>query len=182
MQAEVYARFSPLIGGPPFLPPLHVEVLIYDEEQSNNEDQDHSIILHRIDYVPKNPTDPNTILNLLMLKPVPGNVRHRIYLSKERRTTMEQTTEDWNMADDTHTSIILVHKDRIQSLIQDATISLCSITTSSTAGEDDFISKLAPSLNELLVEKKQRDLHLLHHNCYSFAYDVYTCIKKQSLI
>jgi hypothetical protein len=186
LQAQIYARFSPLIGGPPILP-LHVELMIYNEQrQIVNGDID--IILHRIDYIPMNPTDRNTILNLLRLKYVPGSIRHRIYLSSD--AGLEQTKDLWTMhLDDTNqnnngdnnnnsngkdTQISIVNKDRIQYLIQDA----FSIPLFSTIEYNDILMKLAPRLMELFVEKEETGLHLLYYNCYSFAYDVYSCMKK----
>ena len=179
LQAQIYARFSPLIGGPPILP-LHVELMIYNERQIVNGDID--IILHRIDYIPMNPTDRNTILNLLRLKYVPGSIRHRIYLSSDAE--LEETKDLWTMHPDdtnpnnnsigTNTQISIVNKDRIQYLIQDAS----SIPLFSTIEYNDILKKLAPSLMELFVEKEETGLHLLYYNCYSFAYDVYSCMKK----
>jgi hypothetical protein len=54
-------RLAPLIGGPSWLP-LHVKVIV---------DSDNSW-----DFVPLNATSPDTLKSLLMLQPVPGEIRH----------------------------------------------------------------------------------------------------------
>lgn len=209
LHAQIYARFSPLIGGPPILP-LHVELLLLmmdhePSESSENDMDDTPMILHRIDYIPQNPTDSNTIMKLLTLKYVPGTVRHRIYLSNDdllqpiKDLWWMQHPLDTNDKDDTrkdnhhdttitNTPISIVNKDRIQSLLKGAsTLSLGStITTSTTTTTatttNTTMVKLAPSLLELLKEiQQQRELHLLYYNCYSFAYDVYSCLKKHIL-
>jgi hypothetical protein len=176
--------------------------VVESSEPSENDMDDTPMILHRIDYIPQNPTDSNTIMKLLTLKYVPGTVRHRIYLSND--DLLQSTKDLWWMhpldtndkedKDNHHDTIIttnapisIVNKDRIQSLLKGAwTLSLGSTTTIATATatittttNTTTMVKLAPSLLELLNEiKQQRELHLLYYNCYSFAYDVYSCLKK----
>lgn len=93
---HAFLRFSPLIGGPPFLP-LHVEVIFAVEDancsekikskmdtvyvtKNNNLSSTpilNNLLLHRFDFLPENPTDPSTLARLSTLQGVPGRVRHR---------------------------------------------------------------------------------------------------------
>lgn len=61
----VHLRFSPLIGGPTWLP-LHSSVVLSTEDD-----------LHRYDFIPTKATDPETLARLLTLRSVPGIVRAR---------------------------------------------------------------------------------------------------------
>jgi len=79
---QVYVRFSPLIGGPKFLP-IHVEVMFLDyiNTQKVNDDDGTTVeYLHRFDFLPAHPNDDATIMKLLSLQSVSGLVRHRILL------------------------------------------------------------------------------------------------------
>lgn len=91
---HVFLRFSPLIGGPTFLP-LHVEVIIAVEDTTTVQTKmdtiyirrdksfsaipifKDSVALHRFDFLPENPTDPLTLARLFTLQSVPGMVRNR---------------------------------------------------------------------------------------------------------
>ena len=95
---QVFLRFSPLIGGPPI--PLHVEVILAEDERRDNIEskEEGSTIyvrktnnlasmaflntyrqLHRLDFLPKNPTEPSTVIRLASFQSVPGKLRHRTY-------------------------------------------------------------------------------------------------------
>ena len=89
---QVFLRFSPLIGGPPI--PLHVEVILAEDgadteskgtidirKTNNLESTALSSYpkLHRLDFLPQNPTDPSTVVRLASLQSVPGRLRHRYY-------------------------------------------------------------------------------------------------------
>ena len=97
---QVFLRFSPLIGGPP-IPPLHVEVILAEGDKrkddiESNEDEGTIYIsktnnlasmailntyrqLHRLDFLPQNPTDPSTVIRLASLQAVPGKLRYRTF-------------------------------------------------------------------------------------------------------
>ena len=96
---HIFLRFSPLIGGPSFLP-LHVEVIIIVNEDVNNSEEmkmdtvyirqnnnllatflneQKSLQFHRFDFIPEKPLDPSTISRISTLQAVPGNVRYRRY-------------------------------------------------------------------------------------------------------
>ncbi|KAL3771325.1 hypothetical protein ACHAWO_005391 [Cyclotella atomus] len=110
---SIFLRFSPLIGGPPFLP-LHVEVLLTQDvppSKSNTKDQQmHQLIegilknttnnryldIHRFDFLPQNPRDGDTIVRLMLLKGVPGNVRYRNCLMVDRDSLQDCSVADGN--------------------------------------------------------------------------------------
>lgn len=95
---QVFLRFSPLIGGPP-IPPLHVEVILAEGDErkddiESKEDEGTIYIrktnnlasmtflntyrqLHRLDFLPQNPTDTSTVIRLASLQAVPGKLRYR---------------------------------------------------------------------------------------------------------
>jgi len=96
---HVFLRFSPLIGGPSFIP-LHVEVIIVVDEDGNNSEEmimdtvyirrnnnlsatflnkQQKLQFHRFDFLPEKPLDPSTISRISTLQAVPGNVRYRRY-------------------------------------------------------------------------------------------------------
>jgi hypothetical protein len=64
-ELPVKLQCCPLMGGPPWLP-LHVQVLIQGEGQEK----------HKYDFVPREATSPETLLQLLMLQAVPGELRY----------------------------------------------------------------------------------------------------------
>ncbi len=103
-KVQVFLRFSPLIGGPPI--PLHVEVILAEDDADKRKDnikskEEGSTIyirktnnlasaavlntyqqLHRLDFLPENPTEPSTVIRLASLQSVPGKLRHRYYSQK----------------------------------------------------------------------------------------------------
>lgn len=68
--------FQPLIGGPSWLK-LHVQVNLVDSYDSNdsNNDNNNTQIRHKFDFVPLDAADPKTLLRLLTLQSVPGQIR-----------------------------------------------------------------------------------------------------------
>ena len=61
---QVSAAFFPLEG---FLfLPLHVSILLYQQDKG----------IHKFDFLPVHPRDPNTLQTLISMKPVPGFVRY----------------------------------------------------------------------------------------------------------
>eukprot|EP00985_Skeletonema_marinoi_P029235 scaffold27252_cov80-Skeletonema_marinoi.AAC.1 len=94
---QVFLRFSPLIGGPPI--PLHVEVILAEGDADKRKDAESKGTiyirktnnlasmaflnaypqLHRLDFLPENPTDPSTVVRLTSFQSVPGKLRHRHY-------------------------------------------------------------------------------------------------------
>jgi hypothetical protein len=65
----------PLIGGPPWLP-LHVQVILQGEGEEK----------HKYDFVPKEATRSETLLQLLTFQTVPGELR---YFGSSRDTSAE---------------------------------------------------------------------------------------------
>ena len=63
-KSNIFIRFSPLIGGPRFLP-IHVEVILSSESGS-----------HKCDFIPLEARNPQTMKQLLTLRAVSGQVRY----------------------------------------------------------------------------------------------------------
>ena len=57
---KIHLECCPLMGGPPFLP-LHVQVVVEE--------------YHKFDFIPRDATKPETLLKLLTLQQVPGELR-----------------------------------------------------------------------------------------------------------
>jgi len=90
---DIYVRFSPLIGGPPLLP-IHVEIMLFQHDATDTDGVNESVdeyndinrmILHRMDFVPDDATNPETIGKLIGLQNVKGVVRHRAFISGHGR-------------------------------------------------------------------------------------------------
>jgi len=189
---NVYLRFSPLVGGPSFLP-IHVEVILHHistpnlqrtvrrnigDTLSNDMDGEMKIIsrdyLHRLDFLPENPSDPSTLFNLLTFRSVPGLIRHRIlvaHLPTASEIAMESTKK---------ISIVEVPKSRFDSLIgkqegrtgssRKVIIPLGSIELSNNNAVTQDIPKLPISMEMYLQNQLGMELNLATNNCYSFAW------------
>eukprot|EP00555_Chaetoceros_dichaeta_P013094 CAMPEP_0198268684 /NCGR_PEP_ID=MMETSP1447-20131203/38354_1 /TAXON_ID=420782 /ORGANISM="Chaetoceros dichaeta, Strain CCMP1751" /LENGTH=246 /DNA_ID=CAMNT_0043959873 /DNA_START=62 /DNA_END=799 /DNA_ORIENTATION=+ len=189
---NVYLRFSPLVGGPSFLP-IHVEVILHHisppnlqttvrrkigDTLSNDMDGETKIIsrdyLHRLDFLPENPSDPSTLFNLLTLRSVPALIRHRILVARLPTTSqivMESTKK---------ISIQEVSKSKFDSLIgkqegltgssRKVVIPLGSVQLSNNNADTQDIPELPISMEMYLQKQLGMELSLLTNNCYSFAW------------
>ncbi len=202
--SRVYLRFSPLVGGPKFLP-IHVEVMFLDYQEKDDTPYE---ILHRFDFLPAHPNDERTIINLLSLRSVPGLVRHRILVSESN----EKNVFDENISFEGGTSngqIVSVPSERIAALIgkkdefeggkfnrdcsgdgksetDDVTSAFNIVFQLSNMNVNDikFTVKegvvpvrIPQEVDILLEEKNGMELHLLFNNCYVFALDVLKSLK-----
>ena len=165
---NIFLRFSPLIGGPPFLP-LHVEVILgmasnnsYAEfmdkkiyvRRTNNLSflKEHATQLHRFDFLPMNPTDPSTISRLLTLRSVPAKVRHRIVQSSNNVDVQKDDDRSTSVQDDGKGITLLVP---IRSVVA-----------------DDIIPR-ALDFKEQYKDTLFRELRLIGgKNCLTFALDL----------
>ena len=177
---QVFARFSPLVGGPSLLP-IHAEIMILDSDNSseisgiaNNVDGGCSVV-HRIDFVPKDPEDPNTILKLLTMQNVPGTVRHRKFASGSSFQNRAFLNSD---------EINFVPKKRIERLLTTNSsmekVSIVFPLGEIILNEDQRLvdSVRSPRCIVEFVDKKNgMELNLLRNNCYSFALDILSCLK-----
>ena len=73
-ELPVQLEFCPLMGGPSWLP-LHVQVTIRAATAAETREQYHHHH-HKYDFVPRDATQPTTLLQLFLLQTVPGNVRY----------------------------------------------------------------------------------------------------------
>jgi hypothetical protein len=100
---QFFLRFSPLIGGPSFLP-LHVEVILVPvidritvvehgiETALNPAPNSEYFDIHRFDFLPENPREPATIVRLMQLQAVPGLVRYRCSPALQTDDNKPETT------------------------------------------------------------------------------------------
>lgn len=126
---HIFLRFSPLVGGPTFLP-LHVEVIIIVDEDVNNSEEmimdtvyirqnnnlsatflnkQQKLQFHRFDFLPEKPLDRSTISRISTLQAVPGNVRYRRYetSSSDIPSNNKSDNETTNQADGNGITILL---------------------------------------------------------------------------
>jgi len=176
--AQVFARFSPLIGGPTLLP-VHAEVIIfetdiYSGDYSITYENDGFSVAHRIDFIPKDPEELGTILKLVTMQNVPGIVRHRKFACGSLFIKSDRDSSDIN----------IVPHTRIKSLLAtDLSMKKFSIVLplgEMVIHEDQRMTDIVRSprcIVELVDKKDGMELNLLRNNCYSFALDVVSCLK-----
>ena len=177
---HAFLRFSPLIGGPPFLP-LHVEV-IFAVEDANCSEKIKSkmdtiyvtktnnlsstpilrrLLLHRFDFLPENPTDPSTLARLSTLQGVPGRVRHRICDQRysEELNNIQITDSNDRQQDGRGISILVPIGSLSCADDENATSNNVVISTAI-----DFKDEYSKTIKELRI--------LWGKNCLSFALDL----------
>eukprot|EP00565_Helicotheca_tamesis_P001043 CAMPEP_0185738894 /NCGR_PEP_ID=MMETSP1171-20130828/34123_1 /TAXON_ID=374046 /ORGANISM="Helicotheca tamensis, Strain CCMP826" /LENGTH=241 /DNA_ID=CAMNT_0028410279 /DNA_START=19 /DNA_END=744 /DNA_ORIENTATION=- len=195
---NVFVRFSPLIGGPSFLP-LHCEVLLLAPPPPANEEEENTILIHRFDFLPKEPTRAETLSSLLSLQSVPGMVRQR---------TLNIPSSSWKEIDrqndnDDDDSPLLSMAFPVENAIQAARTSDTS-TYDETTTEERFrrgytfclgrkqirmiqssnnaetsCSSLLSSPTEMISEaqsysqtfqSQNGQLHILYNSCFNYAF------------
>ena len=169
---KAYARFSPLIGGPTFLP-IHVEVMILetttDDMHMNSGNGSAKTLLRRIDFIPKDAEKIETILKLVTFQNVPAIIRDRTLTFGYEDKDSDESLNILNP--------INVDFARIEALLQN------SISNEKTnfivpldidgIGNIDYMK----SLSLCVKSKEGSELNLLNNNCYSFAYDILQTLK-----
>lgn len=148
---DVFVRFSPLVGGPRFLP-LHVEVVLQENHDGgiaisaddSNDDPGAAAVRHRFDFLPSDPTSLDTTVRMATLRPVSGLVRYRLVDAR--------STENGNNYGD------VVTNDKLDR-------SMVRIGSS----ESTVVSALH-FCEEYRSTKSQ--LKLLTNNCFTFAVDL----------
>ena len=177
---QVFLRFSPLIGGPTFLP-IHAEVLVLDSDDTKEKNREGSKcdrgVLHRIDFIPLKPTETTTLAELLSFQDVDGLVRHR---------KLEVNEGESNMQNDISEDYVFTSEASSQR-IKEICSSCFSMKKSSfvvpigSATVNDFITtnnvRSPKSIEDLLDKSEGMKLNLLRNNCYSFAWDVLSCLQ-----
>ena len=184
--SHLFLRFSPLIGGPAFLP-LHVEVIIAVEEanrgSSTKQKQNMDTIyirkannlsvfkepsqLHRFDFLPEKPTDPSTLTRLLTLKAVPGRLRYRTHASHERHSEVSQ-----NMSTQFNDNMGTLNQDEKGVTILIPVGSLMSIEGGDEVAANTILTT-ATEFNDKYGDTLFKELRILGgKNCLSFALDL----------
>ncbi|GMI15545.1 hypothetical protein TrLO_g1349 [Triparma laevis f. longispina] len=69
--SKVTYRFVPLVGAPAFLPPLHQELVLFNDDPTDASNP------HILDFLPDDADEPATIKSLVTFKSVPATIRFR---------------------------------------------------------------------------------------------------------
>lgn len=127
---QIFLKFSPLVGVPSIIP-IHVEVMILNSINKRSTMNDMNTngsdgiwpsfrCLHRIDFLPAEPTKESTILKLITLQSVPGLIRHRILISSDHddgdANSFKISTGN-NKKDEGEKHYSIVQKERIDAII-----------------------------------------------------------------
>jgi hypothetical protein len=158
---SLYLRFSPLIGGPRFLP-AHCEVMLANES---------TCTLHRFDFVPANPTDPKTLATLLTLRSVPGVLRCRVVDNNDEDALSSPGEPRKTILGKTSTCIgdgrnIIKEKNGI-------TVRLAYFVSADSSA---LISEAETFTQQYQLDRG--DLNLLTNSCFTFAYKLLQFINK----
>uniref|UniRef100_A0A7R9ZN28 Uncharacterized protein n=1 Tax=Craspedostauros australis TaxID=1486917 RepID=A0A7R9ZN28_9STRA len=150
-------KMKPLIGGPSWLP-LHVQVVvavdanvIVDESGNHGKDSNtrREVELVVVDFIPLNATSSATLQKLITLQDVPGQIRIFDY------------------RDGTGSQAVQISKE--PSISPSAS---SSPTSSMIAKSHPDAMELAESVASCAREYSRKDLHLINHNCWTFAWNV----------
>ena len=185
-----YVRFSPLVGGPRFLP-LHVELMLQNA-QCRVEDTRTSIdsglanlsppqtissvpatkMLHRFDFLPENPSDPNTLFRLLTLRTVPGMVRYR---------KKDVVAGGMSQLDARGFTVFrqLLFSEQNDLVISVGRLPLtCDIAGFEGIGIDSEVATAVRFSEQ--YQDRQGELHLLRNNCLTFALELLGHLRTES--
>lgn len=193
---SIFLRFSPLVGGPPFLP-LHVEVLlvhasssigIEEQKQQINHLLQHPydatpsntyFDIHRFDFLPQNPRDGDTIVRLLQLKSVRGNVRYR-YIHVDRDGLLQSNeNENESMVKDINDGVIQSAITRETNDNKGVAILLRLGSASTSCRSPQSILSTATAFAEDYKTTAGKELRILGgKNCISFALDLLWCLNE----
>ncbi|GFH59762.1 hypothetical protein CTEN210_16238 [Chaetoceros tenuissimus] len=166
---KAYARFSPLIGGPRFLP-IHVEVMIMETttDEMNSGNGSEKTLLRRIDFIPKDAEKIETILKLVTFQNVPAIIRDR---------TLTYGYEKDNDESLNVLNPINVGFSRMEALLQNS-VSIEKMNFILPLDIDGIANiDYMKSLSLCVKSKEGSELNLLNNNCYSFAYDILQSLK-----
>lgn len=184
---HIYLRFSPLVGGPIFLP-LHVEVIFVVDDadaastiastQTHTMDTvyirnsnsfssipffNNSMIFHRFDFLPEKPTDPSTLARLFTFQSVPGVVRCR--------SISQQNVNDESMK--------ITDRNGLTILIPVGS-HMCTSSDSTNNNDDDVVST-AVRFKDEYSDSLFKDIRLLGgKNCFSFALDLLSYVESST--
>jgi hypothetical protein len=182
---HICLRFLPLVGGPIFLP-LHVEVIfVVDDDSTSTIASTHthtmdtvyirnsnsfssipffnnSMIFHRFDFLPENPTDPSTLARLFTFQSVPGVVRCR-------SISQQNVDESMKITDRNGLTILIPVGSH-----------MCTSSDSTNNNDDDVVST-AVRFKDEYSDSLFKDIRLLGgKNCFSFALDLLSYVESST--
>lgn len=176
-EVSLFLRFSPLVGGPPFLP-LHVELILLPTPKQINIQQRKQQLdaalknasyncfdIHRFDFLPENARDTDTIVKLMKFQAVPGNVRYR-YLPSEQNQLIGRASTD--RRDHELHPVTCGNTTRAEGL----TVLFCIGTACSELESQSILSTAATFVEEYRAAAGKELRILGGKNCVSFALDM----------
>jgi hypothetical protein len=182
---RIFLRLSPLVGGPSFLP-LHVEVILAPTAMCTNtreQEQNIDIVLrsarnvyfdiHRFDFLPQNPKERETIVKLMLLQAVPGNVRYR-YCPEDSNNVMQKYGAVDDDSNSSYKDDIVQYNNDHQRDDRGVTM-LLGLGWSSTSNKTTsrcLLSTATTFANEYSMNEGKELRILGGKNCLSFALDM----------
>eukprot|EP00584_Thalassiosira_punctigera_P015139 CAMPEP_0172565232 /NCGR_PEP_ID=MMETSP1067-20121228/107417_1 /TAXON_ID=265564 ORGANISM="Thalassiosira punctigera, Strain Tpunct2005C2" /NCGR_SAMPLE_ID=MMETSP1067 /ASSEMBLY_ACC=CAM_ASM_000444 /LENGTH=212 /DNA_ID=CAMNT_0013356067 /DNA_START=119 /DNA_END=757 /DNA_ORIENTATION=+ len=189
---HIFLRFSPLIGGPAFLP-FHVEVVVAIDDARTKSEQlkqkidtvcvrkvnnlssisylNESTRLHRFDFLPENPTDPSTLFRLISFQGVPGRVRYRIHekqLEGLNNLRTNANNGDKSKSQDGRGVTILIPVGHLPPM-NDKDVTANDVLSAAIQFKDEYSNTLF------------KDLRIIGgKNCFSFALDLLSHVEFNS--
>ena len=176
---HLYLRFSPLVGGPSFLP-LHVELILVPVIEYNLNDRrqkkytdiistNKSFYIHRFDFLPENPRDQDTIVKLIQLQSVPANVRYRYCQSDQ----IIRCFQDANQDESAHFISDAMMQSKSMSILEDRGMTIALRIGTSSAVNNQSVLSSAISFVDSYRSEEGKELRILGgKNCISFALDM----------
>ena len=177
-------RFSPLVGGPSFLP-LHVELILIPVMEYNLNDwqqmqrsadkstsgtNNENVGIHRFDFLPDNPRDRETIMKLMQFQSVPGNVRYRSCQTDQIIGCFQKPNQSDASA---HTIIDLIMRSESINILEDRGMTIVLHFGTSPAYNKESVLSSAINFVDSYRSKEGKELRILGgKNCISFALDM----------
>lgn len=153
-QTTIRVEYQPLIGGPKWLP-IHSVVTATTDDG----------VKQSWDFIPKDATNPQTLLRLLTFQSVPGIARYR--------RSKVQEIRNQRMEMETATSV-----DRANVFANagfDIVIDTAGTSSNDSRNSDeidagsDVIVRNITGIASTFCDDADTDLHLLHNNCWTFS-------------
>jgi hypothetical protein len=174
---HAYLCLSPLIGGPVFLP-VHSEVILRqqpapskrqsgeEDKDDDDDDDDACCCWHRFDFVPQNPTDPETLQQLVSLQAVPGTVRYRTTTFSDEVVVANH--ENSNEKESIFLQEVSNNKAGFYPHYRGGwglvlPLPACADTAAAIGSAQDFCQD---------YQVCRGDLHLVTNNCWTFCWDL----------
>lgn len=164
---RLHLETSPLIGGPSWLP-LHVKVVLKNKE-----------LYHKWDLIPIDATNATTLQKLILLQPVPAQIRYRMYTTTTSQNNFDPTLSQQELL---RTKIYDANtlprmSDNIYITMEDSTIDpteeyhVRKLVEDGIEQEQRYILQ-AHRFCQSYMTRTNMELHLVWNNCWTFAFQL----------